>query len=65
MLCPINRLPGPISRLRGYSFNIHLVAQRDCVYLSFTDALFLEPMEEPAFALESLSRQIQQFYHRD
>lgn len=43
---------GHISRLRGYSFDAHLVAQRDCVYLSFTDGLFLKLMEEPAFALE-------------
>ena len=43
---------GHISRLRGYSFNSSLIARTDCIYLSFTDEIFLRLMKEPAFALQ-------------
>lgn len=58
---------GHISRLRGHSFDASLVAQTDCVYLEFSDRLFLKLMQDPPFALEfyrSTSRRTYYMYHK-
>lgn len=58
---------GHISRLRGHSFEANLVAQTECVYLEFSDEVFLQLMENPAFALEfyrSTSHRTYYMYHK-
>lgn len=58
---------GHISRLRGHSFDANLVAETDCVYLEFSDELFLQLMQNPTFALEfyrSTSHRTYYMYHK-
>lgn len=54
---------GHISRLRGHSFDSNLVANADCVYLSFTDEQFRQLMQEPSFALEFYRSTSQRAYY--